>query len=127
MSRRIDGHKRAQWSERLTRFTQASLSISEFCRSEGVTDGSFYYWRRKLAERSAAHSDAPVVDALESDVSASANGRFLPVQVTRATDPPQVEFAFPNGASMRFPSADRNLLLWAIESVTNIGFQQGES
>jgi transposase-like protein len=116
MSKRIDGHKHAQWRERITRFTQTSLTVSEFCRSEGVPDGSFYYWRRKLAE----------LPAEQSDSFAPAIGRFLPVQVTPAADATEIEFAFPNGASMRLPSADRKLLQWAIESVAKASFEQGE-
>ena len=117
MSKRIDSHKHAQWRERITRFTQTSLTVSEFCRSEGVPDGSFYYWRRKLAELTADVSDS----------SLSVTGRFVPVQLTPAADSTQIEFAFPNGASMRLSAADRTLLQWAIESVANADFEQGEA
>jgi len=116
MSKRVDSHQHSRWRERIGRFTQSSLTISEFCRSEGVADGSFYYWRRKLAE----------LPADQSDSFQSATNRFVPVEVTPVSDRAEVEFSFPNGVSMRLPSADRKLLQWAIETVAKTGLQQGD-
>lgn len=119
MSKRVDSHQHSQWRERIGRFTQSSLTISEFCRSEGVADGSFYYWRRKLSELPLAEPPAD-----RSDSSQSVTNRFVPVEVTSATDRAEIEFSFPNGASMRLPSADRKLLQWAIETVAKAGLGQ---
>ncbi len=36
------------WTERLQRFEQAQTAVAQFCNAEGVSQPSFYYWKRKL-------------------------------------------------------------------------------
>jgi len=36
------------WTERLQRFNLASTTVAAFCAAEGVSQPSYYYWRRKL-------------------------------------------------------------------------------
>ena len=36
------------WTQRLRRYDQADMTVAEFCDSEGVSQPSFYSWRRKL-------------------------------------------------------------------------------
>ena len=38
------------WQQRLGRFAAAGLSVREFCDREGVSQASFYKWRRRLPE-----------------------------------------------------------------------------
>ena len=40
--------KRQQWAERLERFAKSGKTVADFCRTEGVSAPSFYYWKRKL-------------------------------------------------------------------------------
>jgi hypothetical protein len=37
------------WRGLLTRQGQSGMPVEQFCRSEGVSAGSFYRWRTKLA------------------------------------------------------------------------------
>ena len=39
----------AKWRERLARWQRLQCSISEFCRREGISQPSFFQWRRRLA------------------------------------------------------------------------------
>jgi hypothetical protein len=39
---------RQAWVERLQRFAECGLSVVAFCRNEGVSAHSFYYWKHKL-------------------------------------------------------------------------------
>ena len=55
-----------QWSERLERFERSGLAVVEFCRQEGVSQPSFYQWRKKLT-RPARHVQQAVT-----------NGRQMP-------------------------------------------------
>lgn len=52
MARRRDSRKRWQWQRRMERFEQTGQSVAEFCRGEGVSQASFYQWRRRLSETS---------------------------------------------------------------------------
>jgi transposase-like protein len=51
--------KAAVWGERLRRYQRSALTVSEFCRQEGVSVPSFYQWRRRLAETSASSDARP--------------------------------------------------------------------
>jgi transposase-like protein len=46
----------ARWRERLDRFASTGHSIAEFCRAEGVSQASFYKWRKRLGETAEASS-----------------------------------------------------------------------
>jgi len=39
-----------QWTERLVRFDQSSQTVAQFCQNEGVSQPSFYQWKKKLAD-----------------------------------------------------------------------------
>jgi len=48
MSRRPDAGKRREWNERFQRFKRSSQTVADFCRAEGVSQPSFYSWKRRL-------------------------------------------------------------------------------
>ena len=60
------------WGKRLDRFDRASVTVAQFCRQEGVSQASFYHWRRKLRGQPVAsqRDQAPPLP------------RFLPVSLT---------------------------------------------
>jgi transposase-like protein len=37
-----------RWQELVRQHGQSKLSVSAFCREQGVSDQSFYYWRKRL-------------------------------------------------------------------------------
>ena len=43
--------KAARWREILSRQAGSGLSIRQFCAREGVSEPSFFAWRKKLGER----------------------------------------------------------------------------
>ena len=43
-----NGEKVQQWTDRLSRFRRGGETVAAFCRSEGVSEASFYLWKRKL-------------------------------------------------------------------------------
>ena len=44
-----NGVKVQQWTDRLSRFRRGGQTVAAFCQSEGVSEASFYLWKRKLA------------------------------------------------------------------------------
>jgi transposase-like protein len=40
-----------RWQELVRQHGQSKLSVSAFCREQGVSDQSFYYWRKRLSDR----------------------------------------------------------------------------
>lgn len=43
-----------RWRERLARFGRSGCSITEFCAREGISQPSFFHWRRRLGSAGAA-------------------------------------------------------------------------
>ena len=39
----------AQWQALIERAERSGLAVVEFCRREGISTGSFYSWRKRLA------------------------------------------------------------------------------
>jgi putative transposase len=46
------GKRRSQgeWRSLLARFAESGMSVEAFCRSESVSEASFYRWRTRLGE-----------------------------------------------------------------------------
>jgi hypothetical protein len=82
---------RQRWVARFDRFATAGLSVTAFCRSEGISSQSFYYWKQRLAAQ--AKSPAPQPP------------RLLPVRLLAPPTP--VEVVLPQGAVLRLaPGCD---------------------
>ena len=79
----------AAWRDRITRWRASGRNVRDFCRREGLSEPSFYSWRRTLAERDAdAASDAPV---------------FVPVHVRAGPTSPALEVVLRSGHVLRVP------------------------
>ena len=48
MSRGSNPMKVQQWSDRLERFEDSGQTVGQFCVAEGVSQPSFYQWRKRL-------------------------------------------------------------------------------
>jgi transposase-like protein len=62
----------------IRRHSQSKVSVGAFCREHGVSDQSFYNWRKRLAE------SEPVRFALVEATAPITNGN-LPVELVLAT------------------------------------------
>ena len=98
-----------EWTSWITEQRVGSLTVSEFCRQKGLSEKSFYGWRRKLSAKT-------VDPARNSDTSA-----LIPVSVL---SPSQVEITFPCGALLRVPS-DASALQSILKALLEAGV--GES
>ena len=69
MSRGLSPEKMEEWTGRLRRFEQSNQTVARFCQDEGVSQPSFYSWKKKLREFSPA----------------SGRSQFQPVHVTSSS------------------------------------------
>ncbi len=53
MSGSFSDRKSREWRRRLLRFEKRGATIKEFCRQEGVSEPSFYPWRKRLGMKDA--------------------------------------------------------------------------
>lgn len=63
-----------EWLARLDRFEQAGQTITQFCQEEGVSQSTFFQWRKKL----------------KSAGNRTGSNAFQPVQLTPSIPLPQV-------------------------------------
>ena len=59
------------WQERLRRFASSQMTVAQLCRNEGVSEPSFYQWKKKLQQSSALVEPKPA----EPDV------QFMPLRL----------------------------------------------
>ena len=66
--------KADEWVERIAAQQRSGISVKQFCKERGLTEYSFYAWRKRLqekgpvfalVERSARRQDRPTEAALE--------------------------------------------------------------
>jgi len=70
------------------------MSNKDFCYQHGIGQAMFYYWQKKLAE---SQSNKP-----ES---------FIPVQVTKYKEHPEMEIIYPNGVRLKLsPTTDLSVI-----------------
>lgn len=86
------------WSKRLDRFDRADVTIAQFCLQEGISQASFYQWRRKL------RGQPPAPKSIQTPPMP----RFLPVSLpTPPVPPPEtlqslMTVELPGGIRVRF-------------------------
>lgn len=109
MGRKQSSGIAAVWRERLARFDRGDWTVAEFCRREGVSNPSFYQWRKRLQQRERqarrVRQGAPGASAAEVP------GRFLPVNVAGLST---AEIELPNGLKIRVPATNAAVLRTAI-------------
>jgi Transposase len=67
--------KADKWAERIAAQQRSGMSVKQFCKEQGLTEGSFYAWRKRLqkkelvrfalVDRRAAGQDSATEAALE--------------------------------------------------------------
>ena len=98
--------KERRWLDILGRWRQSQLSICAFCERHGLSEATFYYWRRVLRERGLLDQDSlPREPALTTPA-------FVKLAVDLGPVGPQaIELALPQGRVLRIrPGFDPELL-----------------
>ena len=116
MARPFDARKHELWRQRFARFRRSKLSVAEFCRSEQISQASFYQWRRKLDDRKRPPSSRTSVEQLEVPTAE----HFVPMTI--ASTPARLQLSFPNGVQLLIDAQDPQLLQAVVQAVaaTNV-------
>jgi transposase-like protein len=114
MAKRIRGgdpQRRRYWEEVLRRWRQGEQTVRVFCRSEGVRESAFYFWRRKLDRHADQGGAGSRPRAPRQPIAVPS---FLPVQVVEhgvAGRSSGVEIVLEHGRSVRVQTGfDRQTL-----------------
>ncbi len=83
------------WADRLERFEHLDITVRQFCLDEGVSQASYYYWRRKLRCGTSVIDEVPTVSV----------AKFLPVSLPANAQPQPrsvMTVDLPGGIRIRF-------------------------
>jgi len=92
--------RRDEWQRRMARFRELGVTVSAFCRAEGVTVWSFYQWRKRLATATGG--------------SAVLRPEFTPVQWVI---PANIEVRLRGGTQLQIPAGDPQTVEAAISAL----------
>jgi len=90
--REIDGDQEQFWRMAIETWQASGLSVRQFCISEGLSEQSFYTWRKKLTggDTEQNSQDKPEASA------------FIEVAIPRSNSV-VMEFLFTSGNTLRIP------------------------
>jgi hypothetical protein len=99
MYRKLRTQRAELWRERLARQAAGPCSVAEFCRREGVSQPSFYQWRKRLSTLSTSRSGQPA----KSSGPQAADVQFVSVELPASLSSAGIQIDLPNGAVVRLP------------------------
>ena len=102
--------KQRFWQEQIARWRHSGLSVRQFCQREGLSEPSFYAWRRVLSQRGTS------VAARPADVAHRSNFVSVRVAEPSACKGSMIEILLPRGRRVRVgPGFDRATLEEVLE------------
>jgi len=97
-----DAAKERYWRAAISEQRRSGQSVRAYCRDGGLSEASFYAWRRELKQRR-------TVRAQKTPQRTGRGARFVPVRLAAGSvSPPgftSIEVALPSGAVLRLPSS----------------------
>ena len=108
--RKIDGDQEQFWRMAIETWQASGLSVRQFCTNEGLSEPSFYAWRKKLAGGSVQdEKDKPEPSA------------FIEVAIPRSNSA-AVELLMTSGNTLRIPAGvDTATLSTVLSVVRSVG------
>lgn len=99
-----DAQRETFWRGALARQRESGLTVRAFCRREGVSEPSFYAWRRVVRERDAERRESPAQRRPTAKHQGARPG-FLPVVLREApTRDGGIVIAWHGGRRMHLPA-----------------------
>jgi hypothetical protein len=107
--------KEAYWRKLLRQQEKSGQSVLEFSRQHGLSEASFYHWKREIGRRDKQTSGTTKFGRSQSREKASRNSRkknaprdsstslFIPLQLTSAAAS-AIELVHPRGHVLRIPA-----------------------
>ena len=107
MPRKVSDEQKRFWRDLVERQTASGLTIAKFCAEAGVSQNSFYVWKKRLRTTAPARQVTPVRRKHRRKKAVAKS--LIPVQVIPDVghQPPTakaIEIAWPNGVALRIPA-----------------------
>lgn len=94
-------YSREQWAEWIDEQKCSGLTVSEFCKSIGVSANAFYWRRRRLAATAEAEKSSAASDVQASRSHLPQPSAFVAVNLVDGSSAAVVEVDLPCGAVVR--------------------------
>jgi len=125
MARKLNQVLREEWRKRIEDQRQSGLTVAKFCHREGVSQATFYLWRRKLqAPRSPQGKKVPArqkeIARTNRAVNSPATPPSLPfVQLPLSAPPscPWIEVVLAEGTVVRLPQQNLAALQTVLQTL----------
>jgi len=82
------------WRDQVEQQKRSGLSVAAYCRRERISEASYYYWKRRLAETN--EKDKPTTESREG------SGRFVAIDLPQ-TAGDKLEVVLRNGRRVVVP------------------------
>lgn len=106
--------KAAEWKRRLSRYERTELTVSEFCREEGVSVTSLYQWIRKLAGTPQNDASEWKASRLPQRLSGEASASFRAIEVSPMLHSGLATIRLPSGLVIELPDGSP-ALKWLLQ------------
>jgi transposase-like protein len=88
--------------ELIKRQKETGLTITAFCRNEGIPKSSYYYWRKKLSKGQGKRFIPLLVNTIPATMSRPSKSFTLEQHEHRSSsDSFPMEISYPNGTTLR--------------------------
>ncbi len=102
----LNEDRRQFWQMVIETWQSSGLSVSKFCKAEGLSEGSFYNWRKKLTVANSKHGKQ----------NGPGSSAFIEVSMPK-NNPVALELVLSSGNSLRISSGADNKTLSNVLSV----------
>jgi len=89
--------RRAFWQMAIEMQQESGLSVRKFCEREGLSDASYFSWRRKLRQEAGKAG----VDEPNHGGDVAGGPRLVPVRLVGEGEPDALEVVSPSGLVLR--------------------------
>ena len=106
-----NNEKRQFWQMAINTWRDSGMPVSKFCKAEGLTEGTFYNWKKKL-------TDGQSQTNKQKDLNSSA---FIELTMPK-NDPVALELVLSSGNTLRINStADSTTLINVLSALSEVG------
>ena len=95
------GERERYWRELLARQAASGLSVRQFCGREGVSEPSFYQWRKRLGPTTQQKKNAATATRDRPAAAPSTDLLFLPLGLLGGAVSSELEIVHPAGCRVR--------------------------
>lgn len=128
MTRKVNVKLREMWRQRIERQRQGGLTVSEFCRREGVSSANFYMWKRKLrgksspkSKQTARQQPAGTPGPVDGHVPKHASeATFVQLPLAPAGTSPWIELVLVEGTIIRVPQQNLTALQTVLHALSRV-------